>query len=484
MLLVSLSLAAPQKRLNKDDFLRLGTSGQKKYLEKYPKSKHRFLLKGKTVKKGHTEPVKQRRLTRTEYDGLSDKAKAKYDERYPKSRHKPRFKGGKGRVQDTKISTKESRKDRTKRSKETMAEVDKQRKILTDDGAGVINRESVKALENIKPEHLKRGANNIDENRDEIHDVVDAKAKDKPHLFDRGLSAVRDLMQGDAASTHDDDNRSEGDKETDPDRQAVDADGQPEFDADGKPITEGDKANDPELSDDADEEEEDEEEDKKSKKKKKKGKKDKKGGKGHKDKKKQRDGKAVLGFVVKAAILGAGVTMLALGAGPLGMIVARGLLDTWEDFKGIASTAADGNMTPEEQNYQTVNEIITQTQSYLRNMDMDDLHAQSKEMFSAIASSHVDVYGTVFNAALPLVGERPKGIPGKSFYGHSSVDLKTLATTFEKALSSQGILRERDHVTDPGEETYLFYTSGPNRTIVAVGMNEDHGLYHVSFLNW
>ena len=434
------------------------------------------------MKKSHTEPVKQRRLTRTEYDALDDKAKAKYDERYPKSRHKPRFKGGKGRKQDVKLSTKESRKDATKRSKEKMAEVDKQRKILTDDGAGVINRESVKALEGIKPEHLKRAANNIDENRDEIHDVVDAKAKDKPHLFDRGLGAIRDLMQGDGKASNDDDMRSEGDKESDPERQAVNSEGEPEFDADGKPITEGDKANDPDLSDDEDEDDEDEE---KSSKKKKKGKKDKKGNKGHKDKKKQRDGKAVLGFVVKAAILGAGVTMLALGAGPLGMIVARGLLDTWEDFKGIAATAADGELTLEEQNYNTVNEIITQTQSYLRNMDMDDLHAQSKEMFSAIASTpgH-DVYGTVFNAALPVVGDRPKGVPGKNFYGHSSVDLKTLAQTFEQALSSQGILHERDHVTDPGEEAYLFYCQGPRRTIVAVGMNEDQGLYHVSFLNW
>ena len=428
------------------------------------------------MKKGHTEPVKQRRLTRTEYDALGDKAKAKYDERFPKSRHKPRFKGGKGIKQDVKISTKESRKERTQRSKEQVAEVDKQRKILTDDGAGVINRESVKALESIKPEHLKRAANNIDENRDEIHDVVDAKAKDKPHLFDRGLGAVRDLMQGDASHAREDDNRSEGDKETDPERQATDADGNPEFDADGKPITEGDKANDPELSDDEEEEDEEEESSKKKKKKKK------KGGKGHKDKKKQRDGKAVLGFVVKAAILGAGVTMLAMGAGPLGMIVARGLLDTWEDFKGIASTAADGNMTLEEQNYNTVNEIITQTQSYLRNMDMDELHAQSKEMFKAIASSSsVDVYGTVFNAALPVVGERPKGVPGKNFYGHSNVDLKTLASRFEKALSSSGVLRTVDHDNDPNDESYVFYCKD---SIVAVGMNTEHGLYHVSFLNW
>lgn len=507
MLLISLSLASPQRRLNKDAFLKLGKAGQKRYLERFPRSTHRFLLKGKgaapaaapvkekKAKLPKAEPAKLRRLSRDEYSALGVKGKAAYDARFPKSGHKTRFRVGKKRNdKNVKLNGKETRKEAGSRRKDLALKVDKDRNTMHDEGAGTINKQSVMALSQIKPAQLHQGAANINNNRDEIHGLVDQQAKDRPHLFDRGLASVRDMMGGDML----DDDAIDGEFEDITDQsQDTDEDGQPLADENGKPINKKQAkqnrldAPDPSLDDEEEEEEakpdkkgkkgkkgkkveEETEEERAERKRKKKKKKQKK-----KDKKKKRDGQAVLNMVVKMALLGAGVGLLAIGAGPLGMVIGRGLLDIWGDMQ-TAKAGAQPEKTPEEENHDTVDEIITHTVNYMRNMSMQDLHDSSKHMFSALAADHIDVYAECFNAVLPFTNERPTGRPGKNFFGSTNVGLNTLAGAIEKRLRTLNALLDAEHMKSSTDDCWLFTTKNP-RQIVAIGMTHE-GLYHVAFL--
>lgn len=491
-MLISLSLAAPEKRLSETEFLKLGTSGQKRYLTAYPNSKHRFLLKKKLESKRaarkearkvrrlpKAEPAKLRKLRKAEYQALDAKGKAAYDARFPKNGHKERFRKGRAPKQGkTVLDGGQTPKEARDKRKEDTLKVDVQRNTMHDEGAGTINKQSVQALAKIKPEQLHQGAANISSNREEIHSLVADQMKDRPNLFGRGLASVRDMMQG----HHMDDDVLEGEyTEVNDDVQADDEDGNPLNDENGKPISkkakkqnEAENGPDPSQSED-DDDEDDEEDDSKSKKKKKKKKKG-------KDKKKKRDGHAVLNAVIKTALLGAGIGLLAMGAGPLGMVIGRGLLDLWTDFQ--AAAAADPEKTQEELDHDTVDEIITQTVSYMRNMDMHDLHDHSKEMFSALAASPADLYGMCFNALLPFVSERPRGRPGKNFFGGTNVDVATLASVLERVLGDAKVLRTVEHELEGTDDVYLFYCKDAQHTLIALGTTSAHGLYHVAFLNW
>lgn len=500
-MLVSLSLATPQKRLNKEAFLKLAKQAQKRYLETYPRSKHRYLLNGgkkakiigqpKNAKLPKAEPAKLRKLSRDEFNALDDKGKKRYNERFPKSGHVPRFRKGRKDMTKKRVDGKESRKDAGKRRAEEGLKVDKQRMTMHDEGAGTINKQSVKALANIRPEQLKQGATNINNNRDEIHGLVDQEIQSRPNLFGRGLASVRDMMQGGML----DDDVIDGEfEEVDDDGQATDRDGKPMHDADGKPIskkqkrqTEDEAGDDPSLDpDDEDDdkprskkkkrdlagESDDERSDRKKKKKKKK----------QKDTKKKRDGQAVLGAVAKFALLGAGVALLAIGAGPLGMIIGRGLMDVWSAMESNA--AANPEKTQEELDHDTVDEILTQTVSYMRNMDLDDIRTGSDHLFQAIASSQQDIYNECFSTLLPLVQERPRGRPGKNFFGSTNVDVDTMANALKNRLGKLNMLDHFDHVDDEHDECFLFFCNDKARTLVALGVTNDQGLYHVAFLNW
>lgn len=503
-MLVSLSLATPQKRLNKEAFLKLAKQAQKRYLETYPRSKHRYLLNGgkkakiigqpKNARLPKAEPAKLRKLSRTEFNALDDKGKKRYNERFPKSGHVPRFRTGRKDMSKKRVDGKESRKDAGKRRAADMATVDKQRNTMHDEGAGTINKQSVMALSQIRPEQLKQGATNINNNRDEIHSLVDQEIQRRPNLFGRGLASVRDMMQGGLL----DDDVIDGEfDEVEDDTQAVDADGSPLHDDEGKPISkkqkraaEDEAGPDPSLDpDDEDDEDkprskkkkrdladEDDEDRKKRKKKKKKKKK--------KDEKKKRDGQAVLGAIAKFALLGAGVALLAIGAGPLGMVIGRGLLEMWTS---IESTSASGvEKTQEELDHDTVEEILTQTTSYMKNMDLNDLHASSQHLFKAIASHvpNIDIYNECFSVLLPLVRDRPKGRPGKNFFGSSNTNIDTMADAIKRRLTELKVLDHFDHVDDEHDECFMFFCNDKQRTLVALGATNAHGLYHVAFLNW
>ena len=498
---------------------------------KQPKAEQAAEPKGKPK----AEAPKRRRLTKAEYGALSDKHKAQYDAQFPKSGHTIRFKKSKKPKTNLAINGKESKKDAAARRKAEGLEVDAQRNTMHVEGAGVINKESVKALALITPQHLQQAAANIDNNRGEVHEMVKHAFADKPKLLERGLASVRDMMQG---GLLDDDDAIEGEfEEIDEDSQATDVDGTPLHDEqgnavtrkqakesqtqgqdglwrnkkgdtatydDGRPITKAhmddfdrnkgvfkkrrgddkpylDENGEKQYFDDGDEmtigdrRELDYEDIRKARA----GSRKKGANRAHKDSKKQRDGMSVTRTILKYSLLAAGIGLMAVAAGPLTAIIARGLLEYWSDMRSLSSADMD------EQNTNTVDELITQTVSYLRNMDHDDLQSQSNDMFTAIAASpNVDVYNIAFSSVLPWVSERPKGRPGKNFFGGTHSTRKQIAEAIAKALDDAKVLREHEQYHSDGDECDLFYCKDRNRTLIALGSHDLLGIYHVAFLNW
>ena len=118
-------------------------------------------------------------------------------------------------------------------------------------------------------------------------------------------------------------------------------------------------------------------------------------------------------------------------------------------------------------------------------MDHDDLQSQSKDMFTALAASpNVDVYNIAFSSVLPWVSERPKGRPGKNFFGGTHSTRKQIAEAIAKALDDAKVLREHEQYHSDGDECDLFYCKDRNRTLIALGSHDLLGIYHVAFLNW
>lgn len=132
-----------------------------------------------------------------------------------------------------------------------------------------------------------------------------------------------------------------------------------------------------------------------------------------------------------------------------------------------------------------MSEILTQTTSYMKNMDLNDLHESSQHLFKAIASTpSIDIYNECFSALLPLVRGRPKGRPGRNFFGSSNVNVDTMAEALKRRLTELKLLDHFEYVDDEHDECFMFFCNDKNRTLVALGATNAHGLYHVAFLNW
>lgn len=401
-------------------------------------------------------------------------------------------------------------------------------RVIHDEGAGVINKESVNALAAIRPHHLQQASINITNNRDQIHDMVDHQFKGKEEVLSSGLLAIRELINGDndrllpgpddkkAEDAEDDDDVIEGEFEEVEDsdtseegepaedskdnesligkklasgrvvdealikeytknkgvvrpkfgdkKPARDEDGNHIYDEDGVPMTVGDmRAHEyDEIAEHLGS---------KSKYKRK------SSGRQHKDSRKVSRGNAVLSAIVKTALLGAGVGLLAVGAGPLALIVAQGLTNVWDSFGPMAAHAGS-----EDEDVATINEIITQTALYLQNMKTDDLMDNSKTMFKALSSTEVDLYKILLTAFLPHnYGGKPNGRVGKNFFGSSHSSIEKLATIIREKLNENNVKFREEEIYGSEDRCFIFHCTRP-RMVVALGMLENHGMYHVVFL--
>lgn len=340
-------------------------------------------------------------MTKTAYDTLSDKQKQDYLNAFRYSRHKTKHRAGRKRGNtDGSMSSPVSKKKR--------ATISEQVKVMRDAGAGVINKESVEALSKLEPHHLAAGALKISENRRDIRDSIIATLKDKPDVAKEGFEGLRELMRGEGHGNPEAQELDEDDFDDDDVDDDLAAFEEHRKSGDGKidkdDLTVEDLDEDDDFVDDEEEAEEsdDEEPEEVAPKSKDKGsksdstskkKKKNKEKRGHKDKRKEGASRTILHHAVKLALLGAGVALLAAGAGPLGMIVGRGLMDMWDTMGPMQ--ALSSSYEPSDEDVGTIDEIITQTVDYLRSMDLNDLESSTKVMFKAIAAINPSMESSV-----------------------------------------------------------------------------------------
>ncbi len=289
---------------------------------------------------------------------MNDKQKEEYLQTFKHSRYGKRstYPRAKRKSGDTVIDV--SAPPVKKGKRKTVSE---QVKIIKDEGAGIINKESVNALSKLEPYHLATGALKISENRADIRDTVIDTLKDKPEIATTGLEGIRERMRGEG---HGIGNEDEDEDDIDLD-DVDDPDSDLDDDMDDYEAYQNDKKKGPEDL---------------------KGKKDSKGKKGLKDKRKQGASNVILHHVVKIALLGAGVALLAAGAGPLAMIIGKGLSELWDGIGPMATAASLPDYEPNDEDTDTINEIISQTVDYLRTLNTNDLEESTDMMFKAVAS--------------------------------------------------------------------------------------------------
>lgn len=494
---VALALA-PAKKLSKKEFLALSRKGQNQYLEKFPKSSHRYLIEkpgSKTPAKETAAPKPFKSDKKDELDDLEadprqtpyhkransekeEKANTlpavikKNEEKQQKENedklpalHRNQLPGKQVSVIHPHVEgMKESRAVRVAEHRQVAHEIAN----LNRDSAAVINPHSIKALQHIKPQHLVQASRDIDTNRKQIIDVVGERVQEHPKLFDRGLKAMDKMFQG-------------AKKLTPKDAQA---------------------------------------------------------------------GKRVLTQIAIAALLGTSVLALTMGAAPLAVVSARMLWDVWhhskeqkknadakkkeekdvslthqklvgesgeaddqisaDDFakKGRGKQKAltvDGDYKPakpvkksknevqprkpkkqkhwseeesedaeyttakskepfvmSEDHAKTINTVIDQLSDVLKYQSSEDIQDMGKRMFSKASDESKDLYLTVYNAVAKLATGRLSGVPGVMFYGMFNVNIDALAEITERICQ---VTPEVE--VENGQKCFHFAT---DRTLVTVGV--------------
>lgn len=182
---IAIAFAAPEAkrksssgftRLNKEGFLKLAPNVQKQYIEQYPQTSHRFLIKGFDP----SESKESKSLVPT----TGPRAKSK--DLATRARQ-----AAKVQTPDNDIFERKRRYDESK--KRDLA-VRKDIKDLNQTNVGSITPASLDAVDRIKTHELRAASENIAKNKKEISSAVKEQAKKQPHMFNRGLDSIRRVL--------------------------------------------------------------------------------------------------------------------------------------------------------------------------------------------------------------------------------------------------------------------------------------------------
>lgn len=182
---IAIAFAAPESkrknssgytRLNKEDFLKLAPNAQKRYVEQYPQTTHRFLIKG-------FDPS-----ARKESKGLvpATGPRAKSKDLATRARE-----AAKKPAADNDIF---ERKRRYDESKQRDLAVRKDIKDLNQTNVGSITPASLDAVDRIQTHELRAASENIAKNKKQIASAVKDQAKKQPHMFKRGLDSIKRVL--------------------------------------------------------------------------------------------------------------------------------------------------------------------------------------------------------------------------------------------------------------------------------------------------
>lgn len=313
-----------EQRISAKKFLELTDAGRHSYLKAFPLSRHRSLIKGSDSSPKVPKLKEGKSYSAQEFLALSEKDQKAYIRRNPKTSHV---------VAEPKVK-RAAKKPKVNKSKEVNAKRNSQRKQMEVAGIGSVTKNELSTLPAITSQHLTKAAANIEDRREEVKESIFHQLRDKPELREAGFAGIRRFLNGDKAFDH---------RELDEDE-----DGDFDFDFD---------EDEPEV---------------------------KRKGHGIADKYLQRDGKAVLNFIIKASLLTCGIALIAAGAGPLAAVIGRGILELSADFKGLAGSDVDDS--------KTVDDVISSTVSYLRNVDDITLKEVTQKTFAAVANDDYEEY--------------------------------------------------------------------------------------------
>jgi len=409
-MLISLSLSKPSNkrhaepiqkkklpRMGSERFLQLSRAKQKLYIQQYPNSRNRFLLKHKrpVSKDSHVQtkgPVKvkqsgqakapsvfTRKISRQSYDKLGKRDQKVYDKRYPDVDRK--FVGKKHilvkKINPILAAKREASINRVPTSPKLeklkaaeLAIVNKTRDEAHQDFKHAINPESVKACKELTTKDVQAASTNMQKEKAAV------------------LASFEDKLENDRLDA----------KDITPDekREAVNKNAKNE-DPEIEDIAKKSKhtrAEKKKVEDLLDEDEEDDtaaakEDKKKPKNGKKKDKKSKKRpnffvrdmeavGKIFNGEKVEKGGRSnlivAMSILGRYAMIAGGVALVSMGAAPLALHIAKEIYDNWDTFQGAASNDDDEDLHPDEAYRKNVDRVYDAYTDYLFHLDVDELH--------------------------------------------------------------------------------------------------------------
>lgn len=182
---IAIAFAAPEskrrnssgfQRLNKEGFLKLPLNQQKRYIEQYPQSMHRFLIKGFDAAKEDQLPVPAQKSKNLK---LADKANEASKEVAVRPAKKE-------------VDIFERRRKFEEKQKNLAV-----RKDITDlnkTNVGAITPRSLQAIDSIKTHEVRAAAENISKNKASIVSAVKEQAEKSPNMFGRGLDTIKRVL--------------------------------------------------------------------------------------------------------------------------------------------------------------------------------------------------------------------------------------------------------------------------------------------------
>lgn len=182
---IAIAFAAPEakrrsssgfQRLGKEEFLKLPLNQQKRYVEQYPQTTHRFLIKGLNVEERAAQednaPAKK-----TKNRQHAEKAKEAAKQVAPTAG-------------DDDIFARRRKFEEQKRN----AAIRKDISDLNKTNVGAITPNSLHAIDTIKTHEIRAAAENISKNKESIVSAVKEQAAKRPNMFGRGLDTIKRVL--------------------------------------------------------------------------------------------------------------------------------------------------------------------------------------------------------------------------------------------------------------------------------------------------
>lgn len=181
---IAIAFAAPEakrrnssgfQRMGKEEFLKLPINQQKRYVEQYPQSSHRLLIKGLNIEEraeGQLVPAKK-----SKDQQLAVKAKEASKQVGPSAGADDIF----------------ARRRKFEEQKRNTA-IRKDISDLNKTNVGAITPHSLQAIDTIKTHEVRAAAENISKNKESIVSAVKEQAKKRPNMFGRGLDTIKRVL--------------------------------------------------------------------------------------------------------------------------------------------------------------------------------------------------------------------------------------------------------------------------------------------------